>query len=110
MRLVGDLDYAAGNEFEIEMALREALANAVMHGCKADPDKRIECCVSGDQEHGILLVVRDPGEGFDPSTLPPPTTGQNLYSDHGRGVYLINALMDEVKYERNGSEIHMRKY
>ena len=45
-------------------------------------------------------------------TLPAdsPTDGESLFSDHGRGIYLINKLMDEVKYERNGSEIHMRKF
>ena len=110
MRLVGDLDYAAGKEFEIEMALREALANAILHGCKADPAKEIECSVTGDKDRGISIVVRDPGAGFDVANLASPTVEQNLFSDHGRGIYLINALMDEVKYERNGSEIHMRKY
>jgi serine/threonine-protein kinase RsbW len=110
MQLVGNLDYAAGKEFEIEMALREALANAILHGCKADPSKKIECSVTGDKDRGILIVVHDPGNGFDAAKLASPIDQQNLFSDHGRGIYLINKLMDEVKYERNGSEIHMRKY
>jgi len=110
MRLVGELEYASGKEFEIEMALREALANAIVHGCKADPQKKIECTVTADKGRGILIVVRDPGPGFDAASLPSPTESQNLYADHGRGIYLINKLMDEVKYERNGSEIRMRKY
>ena len=110
MRLVGELDYAAGKEFEIEMALREALANAILHGCKSDPAKKVECSVSADRDRGILIVVRDPGQGFDPRSLPTPTDEASLVSEHGRGIYLINQLMDEVKHERNGSEIHMRKY
>ena len=110
MRLVSELDYARGKEFEIELALREALANAILHGCKGDPAKKIECFVSGDRERGIQIVVRDPGPGFDFSSIPSPTEDQNLFSDHGRGIYLINKLMDEVKYVRDGSEIHMRKY
>jgi serine/threonine-protein kinase RsbW len=110
MRLVGEIDYAARKEFEIEMALREALANAVLHGCKADPSKRIECSVTCDEDRGILIVVRDPGDGFDPARLPCPTDEQNVFSDHGRGISLINTLMDEVRYERNGAEIQMRKY
>jgi serine/threonine-protein kinase RsbW len=110
MRLVGELDYAKGKEFEIEMALREALANAILHGCKSDPEKKVECTVAADRERGILIVVRDPGQGFDPQSLPMPTDESSLVSDHGRGIYLINQLMDEVKHERNGSEIHMRKY
>jgi serine/threonine-protein kinase RsbW len=110
MRLVGELEYSTGKEFEIEMALREALANAVLHGCKADPSKKVECSISGDREQGILIVVRDPGSGFDPSSLPSPTDDSNLHSDHGRGILLINKLMDEVKHERNGTVIRMRKF
>jgi serine/threonine-protein kinase RsbW len=110
MQLVGQLEYAAGKEFEIELALREALANAILHGCKGDPTKKIEFSVTGEKERGILIIVRDPGQGFDHSALPAPTDAKNLFSDHGRGIYLINKLMDEVKYEQNGREIHMRKY
>ena len=72
MRLVGELEYAAGKEFEIEMALREALANAILHGCKGDPGKKVECSVTGDQDQGILIVVRDPGNGFDPAPFHRP--------------------------------------
>jgi serine/threonine-protein kinase RsbW len=110
MHLVSEMEYGAGKEFQIEMALREALANAVLHGCNADPTKRIECSVTCDEQRGILIVVRDPGTGFDPAKLPCPTDEQNVFSEHGRGIYLINTLMDEVRYERNGAEIHMRKY
>ena len=110
MRLIGELEYAAGKEFEIEMALREALANAILHGCKADPAKKIECSVTGNRDQGIQIVVRDPGSGFDPASLPSPTDDSNLHSDHGRGILLINKLMDEVKHERNGTVIRMRKF
>src|SRR5216683_5805550 len=108
MHLVGELEYAAGKEFEIEMALREALANAILHGCNADPAKKIDCSVSGDREQGILIVVRDPGNGFDPASIPSPTDDSNLHSDHGRGILLISTLMDEVKHECNGTVIRMR--
>ncbi len=110
MRAISQLDFAADKGFEIEMALREALANAILHGCKGDSSKKIECSVTGDMECGIQIVVRDPGPGFDPAKLTCPTEGQNLFADHGRGIYLISTLMDEVKYEHNGTEIRMRKY
>jgi serine/threonine-protein kinase RsbW len=110
MHLVSEMEYGAGKEFQIELALREALANAVLHGCNADPSKRIECSVTCEEDRGILIVVSDPGNGFDPAKVPCPTNEQNIFSDHGRGIYLINTLMDEVLYERNGAEIHMRKY
>src|SRR5438270_7494477 len=107
MDLVKQTQCAAGKEDAIEMALTEALANAVVHGAKADPTKIVECDVACDENHRMLIVVRDPGEGFDPSNIPNPVVGENLLSNHGRGIYLINLLMDEVKYLKNCTEIHM---
>ncbi|NIM02128.1 MAG: hypothetical protein GTN89_11525 [Acidobacteria bacterium] len=100
---------ARGKEFEVETALREALANAVKHGCGHDATKEVRCQVVCDFDRGMLIVVSDPGEGFDPAAVSSPLQGANLYRDHGRGIYLINRLMDEVHYERGGTEIHMLK-
>ena len=80
-----------------------------MHGARADSKKKIECEVSCDKTHGVLIIVRDPGKGFDPASLPNPVQGNNVYSQHGLGIYLINQLMDEVKFLKNGSEIRMVK-
>jgi serine/threonine-protein kinase RsbW len=101
---------ARGKEFEIEIAVREALANAILHGCNGDPTKTVECGMDFNDAGGILIVVRDPGQGFDPALVPSPTHEDNVHSEHGRGVFLIHRLMDEVRYERGGTEIHMRKY
>lgn len=109
MEIVGRMQCISGKEDAIELALGEALANAVVHGAKADPSKIIECDVACDEERGMLIVVRDPGSGFDPQAIPSPVTGENIFSNHGRGIYLINQLMDEVKFVRNGTEIHMIK-
>jgi len=109
MDIVRQMQCAEGKEDAIELALAEALANAVVHGCESDPSKIIECDVACDQTHGMLIVVRDPGKGFDPATLPSPVSGQQVFSDHGRGIYLINQLMDEVRFLKNGTEIHMIK-
>jgi serine/threonine-protein kinase RsbW len=54
-------------------------------------------------------VVRDEGKGFSSTELPDPTAAQQLESTHGRGVYLMTALMDEVHFERGGTVVHMRK-
>jgi len=107
MQLVRQMHCAAEKEEAIQLALNEALANAVVHGAKADPSKSIECEVSCDETRGVLIVVRDPGKGFDPNSIPSPIKGKNIYSDHGRGIYLINQLMDEVKFLKNGTEIQM---
>ncbi|MGA7077583.1 MAG: ATP-binding protein [Terriglobales bacterium] len=109
MNIVREMNCAPGREDHIELALTEALANAVVHGAKNDPSKVIECDVACDDHHGVLIVVRDPGPGFDPAHIPNPCHGENLYSNHGRGIYLINQLMDEVQFHKNGTEIHMLK-
>ena len=109
MSSVREMKCADGKEDAIELALQEALANAVVHGAKEDPTKVVECIVACDEQRGILIIVRDPGPGFDPQAIPTCTVGENLYSNHGRGIFLINQLMDEVKFYKNGTEIHMIK-
>jgi serine/threonine-protein kinase RsbW len=81
----------------------------VIHGAKEDSSKTVECLVSTDQERGILIIVRDPGPGFSPESIPGCTVGENLYSNHGRGIFLINQLMDKVEFRKNGTEIRMVK-
>ena len=109
MRAVRDTKCIDGKADAVELALQEALANAVIHGAKEDPSKIVECVVACDDQRGVLIIVRDPGPGFDPKTIPTCTMGENLYSNHGRGIFLINQLMDEVKFHKNGTEIHMVK-
>ncbi len=109
LAITREMKCAEGKEYEIETALREALANAILHGCGSDPTKLIQCCVACDEARGLLLIVRDPGKGFDPAEIPSPVAGDNIFSEHGRGIYLINLLMDEVQFAHGGTEIRMRK-
>jgi serine/threonine-protein kinase RsbW len=109
MQLLSDTGGLAGREFAIETALREALANAIRHGCGNDASKFVECSVVCRASGEVTIVVRDPGPGFDPATIPNPVCAENLYCCHGRGIYLIRQLMDEVWFARGGTEIHMRK-
>jgi serine/threonine-protein kinase RsbW len=109
MEVVRQQGCAANSEFEIEVSLFEALANAVEHGCRHDPEKRVEVVVACEEDRGMVIIVRDPGPGFDPASVPSPVVGENLYADGGRGIFLINQLMDEVRFEKNGTEIWMIK-
>jgi anti-sigma regulatory factor (Ser/Thr protein kinase) len=109
MQVAREMKCAEGNEYQVELALREALANAIIHGCNNDPSKNVECCVACSESSDIMIVVRDPGQGFVLNAVPNPLAAENLQSTHGRGIYLINQLMDEVSFERNGAEIRMRK-
>lgn len=109
METVRRMQCAAGNEFEVELALHEAVVNAVIHGSRLDPAKQVQVCMACDEERGILIIVRDSGPGFQPEQLPNPVLGENLYAAHGWGIYLITQFMDEVKFGKGGTEIHMRK-
>ncbi len=108
METVTKMRCASGKEYEVRLAVDEALTNAVVHGCQADPTKSVQCCVMCDEEQGMLIIVRDPGPGFDPASVPNPVMGENLFATHGRGIFLINQLVDEVRFEQGGTEIHMR--
>jgi len=108
MQIVDERHCADGRRVEVEIALREALANAIKHGCKNDRTKSVQCCVALEEDGELLIVVRDPGAGFDLSAVPNPLEGAGLTKASGRGVFLINQFMDEVRYEDAGREVHMR--
>jgi len=104
------LEIPENKRFEIDLAVQEALANAVRHGCNGDPTKTIRCRLNKDPQGRIVITVSDPGPGFKPEALADPHHPDNLYGDHGRGVYLIRQLMDEVQFEHGGTQIRMWKY
>jgi serine/threonine-protein kinase RsbW len=109
MDAVREMSCGAGKQSEIETAIRESLANAIVHGCRNDPGSTVRISVGCDDRRGMIIVVKDPGEGFDPAAVPSPLIGDRLYAEHGRGIYLINRLMDEVRFRDKGTEIWMRK-
>ena len=109
MRLIEPWRCIVGDESVVELALREALNNAVVHGNGMDPNKLVEIRCRCERGKGVWLIVRDQGRGFDPSTVPNPLTPQGLVAEHGRGIHLIKLLMDEVSFKRGGSEVHMWK-
>ena len=100
---------ADGSEGDIETALREALANAVVHGNRENPSKRVYVECHGYTDGEVSITVRDEGPGFDSNTVPDPTTPERRLFEHGRGIYLMKALMDEVSFEEGGRVVHMRK-
>jgi anti-sigma regulatory factor (Ser/Thr protein kinase) len=94
---------------KVDLALQEALANGIRHGCKGDASKQVQCIVTCDEHEDLVIVVRDPGDGFDPGTLPHPLASENQLKPSGRGVFLINQLMDEVAFSDGGREVQMKK-
>jgi serine/threonine-protein kinase RsbW len=100
---------ADGSEVDIEIALREALANAVVHGNHENPNRRVHVTCRCSTEGEVSITVSDEGRGFDNRAVPDPTAPGNVEFTHGRGLYLMQMLMDEVCFERNGAVVHMRK-
>ena len=109
MLLIKKCRCAPGNEIDIEIALREALENAVIHGNHEDPSKRVYVTCRCEVEEEVSIIVRDEGQGFDSNAVPDPTAPGAIESSHGRGIYLMKALMDEVHFEDAGAVVHMRK-
>jgi len=99
----------SGDERNVEIALREALANAVLHGNRQNIQKKvhISCCVHPGKE--LSIVVKDEGSGFDPSRVPDPTAVEKIHLENGRGILLMNALMDDVRFEHGGTEVQLHK-
>ena len=108
MLLIAESHCIPGEEADVELALREAVGNAVLHGNREDPERKvhIRCrCVPGEE---ISIVVTDQGKGFDlAKTRDEPTS--NPAHERGHGIQLMEAYMDDVHFERGGSEVHMRK-
>jgi serine/threonine-protein kinase RsbW len=109
MRLIEGSHCITGEESAVELALREALNNAVVHGNRLDAHKLVHVRCRCKVGEGISLIVSDQGQGFDPRTIPDPLTVENLEADHGRGIHIMKLAMDEVSFEQRGTEVHMRK-
>jgi serine/threonine-protein kinase RsbW len=110
-RLIEESHCVLGEEPSVGLALREALSNAVLHGNRLDPCKLVHVHCRCELGKGVFIVVKDHGRGFDPNTLPDPSAVGNLDVEHGRGIFLMRWLMDEVCFEFGwwGTEVHMCK-
>ena len=93
---------------DVEIALREALANAIIHGNHEDRRKHVHVTCRCEPDE-VSIAVKDEGKGFDINNVPDPTAPENIVSVHGRGIHVIRALMDEVRFEEGGAVVHMRK-
>ena len=79
----------------VELALREALSKAMLHGNLLEPRKLVHLRCRCDCGKGVFIVVRDQGHGFDPNKVPDPLAFENLGAEHGRGIHLMKLAMDE---------------
>lgn len=94
----------------ISMSVREAMINAVLHGNKYDTAKRVNL---GFEQSGqeLIITISDQGRGLNPDEVPDPLAPENLLKQSGRGIFLIRAFMDEVRFRKldPGTEITLIK-
>jgi serine/threonine-protein kinase RsbW len=116
MRLIEGSHCVTGEESVVELALREvelalgeALNNAVVHGNGMDPRKLVHVRCRCELGRGVSLIVSDQGKGFNPNAVPNPLSIENLEPEHGRGIHFIKSVMDEVSFARGGTEVRMWK-
>src|SRR5438128_5700382 len=109
MMLIRNCRKRDGSELEIETAVREAISNAIIHGNHEDPFKRVRVMCRCNSDGEVRITVRDEGPGFRSDAVPDPTSPENRLFTHGRGIYLMKMLMDEVSFVKGGSVVRMRK-
>src|SRR5580700_7093742 len=98
MRLIEGSHCITGEEHAVELALREALSNAVVHGNRLNARKLVHVRCRCKVGKGISLIVSDQGQGFDAQTVPDSVAVENLEAEHGRGIRLMKCVMDEGSF------------
>jgi serine/threonine-protein kinase RsbW len=101
--------YDSDGVFSVHLALEEAFVNAVKHGNKNDLAKKVKIEYSASSDK-VEIVITDEGAGFDPSAVPDPRYGENLYKANGRGLLLMRSYMDVVEFNKKGNRVRMVRY
>ncbi|PLX02205.1 MAG: ATP-binding protein [Marinilabiliales bacterium] len=91
----------------ILVAIIEAVNNAILHGNKLDPDKNVFLSYVVDNKV-LSFIIRDEGGGFDFDNVPDPTSEENIEKPHGRGIFLMKHLADDISFDENGSAVELK--
>ncbi|MGL4944397.1 MAG: ATP-binding protein [Thermoguttaceae bacterium] len=105
---LGAAGWSSRDIFAVEMALEEGFINAVTHGNKSDPSKKVHYAETLTPDTARFRI-RDEGEGFDTKNVPDPTAIENLEVASGRGVHLIRGFMTVIEYNDDGTVLQMEK-
>lgn len=89
------------------VAMVEAVNNAIIHGNKLDETKEV-ILNYGIEDNYFWFNIKDQGNGFDFKNLPDPTSPENIEKPHGRGIFLMSHLVDEITFEENGSKVCLK--
>jgi len=91
----------------ILIAVTEAVNNAINHGNKQDPNKKVSFVFTENDDHSISFRITDQGTGFDFENIPDPTAPENIEKVNGRGVFLMKQLSDGVTFDDNGRVVEL---
>lgn len=100
--------WSATDKFGIHLAAEEAIVNAILHGNRLDPRKRVHviCTISPDL---FRIDITDEGDGFDPALVPDCTQEDRLTVPSGRGVMLMRSFMTRIEYNPAGNAVVLEK-
>jgi serine/threonine-protein kinase RsbW len=103
-----DLDWSQNDIFGVHLSVEEALVNAIRHGNKMDPSKKVQvsCRLSPT---AMRVEIIDEGPGFNPADVPDPTAPENLEVPSGRGIMLMKNFMTVVEYNAKGNGVILEK-
>lgn len=105
------VEYKLGTEIygNVLVAIIEAVNNAILHGNKFDPRKNVKVIFTRETDK-LRFKVFDQGTGFDPTSIPDPTNSENIENPHGRGIFLMRHLADEINFSDLGREVELIFY
>ena len=109
--MAGLAGFDEDDALNVGIAVREAVINAIVHGNKMDPSRKVEVSLES-RPRSIRARVRDQGAGFDSGATPDPTLGDNLMRTSGRGILVMRAFVDSVDFkfrEGRGTEVTLKK-
>lgn len=90
------------------IAVTEGVNNAIHHGNKSNPEKNVQIDIEVNDQNQLVFSIKDEGNGFDPGALPDPTDPANIEKPHGRGVFLMQQLSDEIEFEEEGKQVILK--
>ena len=109
--VIEPLEIDEESSYWMGIALREALTNAMKHGNKLNPEKRVEVGLEVTAD-AIDIVVQDEGSGFDPAAVEDPLAPDNLLKTQGRGIFYMRKFMDKIEYDfgaGGGTKVRLHK-
>jgi len=102
------MQWAQRDVFGVQLAVEEALVNAIKHGNGYDSTKqvRVQCRLSPQL---LQIEIEDEGPGFNPAAVPDPTDPEHLDVPNGRGLMLMRNFMSRVEFNERGNRVVMEK-